>query len=159
MFPFEKGRNPMKSAEKKKTKAEELELLKQTLRNWQKIEDGSIAQTTEIIGKTHNALIRLVMEIIQHDSVIHKRVQQAILDSLEKESFTLRPEELAEIWDSLKAHDDAEKKAIEMAEKASRNCPLVAQRQLLEYLVEDERKHDRLIGHLENFKRQLYPYA
>lgn len=149
----------MKSTEKKKTKAEELEQLKQTLRDWQKIEDGSIAQATEIIGKTQNVLIRLVMEIIQHDSVIHKRVQQAILDSLEKESFTLRPEELAEIWDSLKAHDDAEKKAIELAEKASRNCPLVAQRQLLEYLIEDERKHDRLMGHLENFKRQLYPYA
>ncbi len=148
----------MKST-KKKTKAEELEQLKQTLRDWQKIEDGSIAHATEIIGKTQNVLIRLVMEIIQHDSVIHKRVQQAILDSLEKESFTLRPEELAEIWDSLKAHDDAEKKAIELAENASRNCPLVAQRQLLEYLIEDERKHDRLMGHLENFKRQLYPYA
>ncbi len=149
----------MKSTERKKTKAEELEQLKQTLRDWQKIEDGSIAQTTEIIGKTQNVLIRLVMEIIHHDSLIHKRVQQAILDSLEKESFTLRPEELAEIWDSLQAHDVAEKKAIELAEKASRNCPLVAQRQLLEYLVEDERKHDRLMGHLENFKRQLYPYA
>ena len=149
----------MKSTERKRTNAEELEQLKQTLRDWQKIEDGSIAQATEIIGKTQNVLIRLVMEIIQHDSMIHKRVQQAILDSLEKESFTLRPEELAEIWDSLKAHDDAEKKAIELAENASRNCPLVAQRQLLQYLIEDERKHDRLMGHLEDFKRQLYPYA
>ena len=149
----------MKSTERKRTNAEELEQLKQTLRDWQKIEDGSIAQATEIIGKTQNVLIRLVMEIIQHDSVIHKRVQQAILDSLEKESFTLRPEELAEIWDSLKAHADAEKKAMELAEKASRNCPLVAQRQLLQYLIEDERKHDRLMGHLEDFKRQLYPYA
>ena len=149
----------MKSTERKRTNAEELEQLKQTLRDWQKIEDGSIAQATEIIGKTQNVLIRLVMEIIQHDSMIHKRVQQAILDSLEKESFTLRPEELAEIWDSLKAHADAEKKAMELAEKASRNCPLVAQRQLLQYLIEDERKHDRLMGHLEDFKRQLYPYA
>jgi hypothetical protein len=149
----------MKSTEKKKTKAEGLEELKHTLREWQKIEDGSVAHASAIIEKTQNTLIRLVMEIIRHDSVMHKRVQQAILDSLEKESFTLRPEELAEIWDSLKAHDEAEKKAIELAEKASRNCPLVAQRQLLEYLIEDERKHDRLLGHLENFKRQLYPYA
>lgn len=149
----------MKPTAKKKTTAEELEQLKQTLRDWQKIEDGSIAHCTAIMEKTQNALIRLIMEIIRHDSVMHKRVQQAILDSLEKESFSLRPEELAEIWDSIAAHDEVEKKAIQMAEKASQNCPLVAQRQLLEYLVEDERKHDRLMGHLEAFKRNLYPYA
>ncbi len=144
---------------KKKTKAEDLEQLKQTLRTWQKIEDDSVAHADGIIGKTQNALIRLVMEIIRHDSVIHKRVQQAILDSLEKESFSLRPEELAEIWDSINAHDEAEKQAIKLAEQASKSCPLVAQRQLLEYLIEDERKHDRLLAHLEDFKRQLYPYA
>ena len=149
----------MTPTEKKKSTAEELEQLKQTLRDWQKIEDGSVAQCSAILEKTQNTLIRLVMEIIRHDSVMHKRVQQAILDSLEKESFSLRPEELAEIWDSITAHDEAEKKAIQLAEKASQNCPLVAQRQLLEYLIEDERKHDRLMGHLESFKRNLYPYA
>lgn len=144
---------------KKRTKAEDLEQLKHTLRAWQKIEDDSVAHAGEIIGKTQNALIRIVMEIIQHDSVMHKRVQQAILDSLEKEAFTLQPEELAGIWDSIENHDKAEKQAIQMAEEACQSCPLVAQRQLLEYLIEDERKHDRLLAHLEDFKRNLYPYA
>jgi 5'-deoxynucleotidase YfbR-like HD superfamily hydrolase len=90
---------------------------------------------------------------------MHKRVQQTILDSLEKESFTLQPEELAEIWDMIEIHDQQEEEAIRMAEEARRTCPLVIQRQLLEYLIDDERKHERLMGHLEDFKRSLYPYA
>ncbi|MCP5109951.1 MAG: hypothetical protein GY953_03855 [bacterium] len=143
----------------KKTKAEELEDLKVVLRDWQEIEDGSVEHTTAILEKSQNPLIRLVMEIIRQDSVMHKRVQQAILDSLEKESFTLQPEELADIWDLIEEHDEAEEKAIQMAEAARRSCPLVVQRQLLEYLIEDERKHERLMGHLEDFKRSLYPYA
>ena len=146
-------------SEKKVTKAQELETLKDVLRDWQKIEDGSVEHTTAILEKTQNPLIRLIMEIIRQDSVMHKRVQQAILDSLEKEAFTLQPEELSEIWDMIEVHDEQEEEAIRMAEAARRSCPLVVQRQLLEYLIEDERKHERLLGHLEDFKRSLYPYA
>jgi len=83
-----------------KTKpADNLEELKTTLRRWQEIEQESIAQTSAIIGKTHNPLIQLVMEIIRQDSAMHKRVQQAILDSVEKQAFSLTPEELGEVWD------------------------------------------------------------
>ena len=82
-----------------------------------------------------------------------------VIDSLEKEAFSLQPEELADIWTMIEKHDEAEKEAIRMAEEAKKNCPLVIQRQLLEYLVEDEKKHDRLMGNLENFKRNIYPYA
>jgi hypothetical protein len=145
--------------DKKETKKEALETLKTTLRKWQGIEDGSIALTSSVLEKTKNPLIRLVMEIIQQDSVMHKKVQQAILDSLEKEAFSLQPEELADIWTMIEKHDEAEKEAIRMAEEAKKNCPLVIQRQLLEYLIEDEKKHDRLMGNLENFKRNIYPYA
>jgi predicted translin family RNA/ssDNA-binding protein len=143
----------------KRTKAEELEQLKKILREWQGIEDGSVTHATAILEKTQNPLIRLVMEIIRQDSIMHKRVQQAILDSLEKEAFTLQPEELAEIWRMIEAHDEQEQKAIRMADEARRSCPLVIQRQLLGYLVDDERKHERLMSYLEDFKRSMYPYA
>jgi uncharacterized tellurite resistance protein B-like protein len=149
----------MKPMEKKETKKETLEKLKTTLKRWQEIEDGSVALTTSVLEKTKNPLIQLVMEIIRQDSVMHKKVQQTILDSLEKEAFSLQPEELAGIWDMIEKHDEAEKEAIRMAEEARENCPLVVQRQLLDYLIEDEKKHDRLMGNLENFKRSIYPYA
>ncbi len=149
----------MNGKKKVETKAEQLESLKETLRKWQRIEDGSIEHTTAILERTQNPLVRLVMEIIRQDSVMHKKVQQVILDSLEKEAFTLQPEELGEIWQMIQAHDEQEEEAIRMAEQARRNCPLIIQRQLLEYLIDDERKHERLMGHLEDFKRSIYPYA
>lgn len=145
--------------ERNLTQAEQLEQLKRTLRDWQKIEDASVEHTTAILERTSNPLIRLVMEIIRQDSVMHKKVQQAILDSLEKEAFSLQPEELGEMWEMIERHDEAEEQAIRMAEQARRSCPLLVQRQLLEYLIDDERKHERLMSYLEDFKRGIYPYA
>ena len=139
--------------------AENEEELKATLRRWQQIEDESIVQMSNIIAKTQNPLIQLVMEIIRQDSAMHKRVQKVILDSLEKEAFSLTPEELGDVWELIEKHAAAEKETIELAEKARRNCRLFAQRHLLTYLIEDEQKHDRLLSQLEDFKRKLYPYA
>ena len=133
--------------------------LKATLRRWQEIEDESIVQTSAIIAKTHNPLIQLIMEIIRQDSAMHKRVQGVILDSLEKQAFSLTPEELGEVWDSIEKHAEAEKETIELAEKAKHNCHSFVQKHLLTYLTEDEQKHDRLLNQLEDFKRRLYPYA
>ena len=109
--------------------------------------------------KTKNPLIKLVMEIIRHDSAMHRQVQQAMLDSLEKEAFHITPEELAEIWDLVEEHAALEKETIDLAEKARRNCHLFVQRHLLSYLTEDEKKHDRILAQLEDFKRNIYPYA
>ncbi len=139
--------------------AENVEQLTQTLREWQEIEDATVEQTTAIIQKSRNALVRLVMEIIRQDSAMHRRVQQAILDSLEQEAFTLTPEELAEVWDLVEKHAQMERTTIELAEAARRNCRLFVQRHLLSYLIADEQKHERLLSQLEDFKRGIYPYA
>jgi hypothetical protein len=138
---------------------ENLSELTSTLTRWQEIESESIAQTTGIMEKTKNPLIRLVMEIIRQDSAMHRRVQQAILDSIEKEAFSLTPEELGEVWEMIEKHAEMEKETIMLAQKALRNCRLFVQRHLLTYLIEDEQKHDRLLTQLEDFKRKIYPYA
>jgi hypothetical protein len=139
--------------------AEDVAELKATLRRWQEIEEDSIVQTSAIIAKTQNPLIQLVMEIIRQDSAMHKRVQKVILDSLEKQPFSLTPEELGDVWDLIEKHIAAEKETLALAEKARKNCRLFVQRHLLTYLTEDEQKHDRLLNQLEDFKRKLYPYA
>jgi hypothetical protein len=143
----------------KEKAVENLEELKATLRHWQEIEEATVTHTTEVMDRTQNLLVRLVMEIIRQDSVMHKKVQQVILDSLEKQAFTLTPEELGEIWEMLEKHVEMEKETIALAENARRNCRLFVQRNLLTYLAEDEQKHVRLLGQLEDFKRSLYPYA
>jgi hypothetical protein len=139
--------------------AENPEELAALLRNWQAIETATVAHTTEVIAKTRNPLIQLVMEIIRQDSEMHHRVQQVLLDSLECQAFSLTPEELGEIWDMVEKHADMEKQTIELAEMAHKNCRLFVQRHLLTYLLEDEKKHDKLLGQLEDFKRNIYPYA
>jgi hypothetical protein len=138
------------------TKTEELTTI---LESWQGLETATISHTTEVIAKTRNPLIRLLMEIIRQDSQMHYRVQQVLLDGIEREAFTLTPEELGDIWDMIEKHADMEKQTIALAEKALGNCRLFVQRHLLTYLIEDEKKHDRLLGQLEDFKRNIYPYA
>lgn len=150
----------MSEAFRKKEKPDEnLSELASTLRRWQEIEDASVTGCTGIIEKTQNPLIRLVMEIIRQDSVMHKKVQQVMIDSLEKQAISLTPEELGEIWESLERHAEMEKETIALAEKARKNCRLFVLRHLLSYLIEDEQKHDRLLAQLEDFKRGIYPYA
>ncbi len=144
---------------KKEKAAENLDELVTILKHWQDLEVATVAQTTAIMEKTKNPLIRLVMEIIRQDSAMHKRVQQVILDSLEKQAFCLTPEELGDVWDLIEKHAEMEKETIALAEKARKNCRLFVQRHLLTYLIEDEQKHDQLLSQLEDFKRNLYPYA
>lgn len=139
--------------------AENPEELTAVLKTWQGLETATIEHTTDIIAKTKNPLIQLIMEIIRRDSEMHHRVQQVLLDSLEKQAFTLTPDELGDIWGMVEKHAEMEKATIELAEKARSNCRLFVQRHLLTYLLDDEKKHDRLLSQLEDFKRGIYPYA
>ena len=74
------------------------EKLVDTLKKWQKVEDDSVKSTSEIISKTKNPVVRQIMEIIRQDSAMHKKVQQLIVDSFEKEALYLSPEELGDVW-------------------------------------------------------------
>ena len=139
-------------------KAQEEHLVK-VLKAWQAVEDASIKGCRTVQEHTKNPLIHTVMEIIAHDSAMHRRVQQFIIDSVEKTAITLQPEELEEIWGQLTQHIAEEKKTIDLAEQAKASTRLFVQRYLLNYLLEDERKHDQLLERLEEIKNRIYPYA
>jgi len=138
---------------------ERIDKLVKTLRKWQGIERKSIDSCAVIMEKTDNPLIRQFMEIIRNDSVQHHRVQQFIIDSLTKEQVKLTPEELAQVWDEITAHDEIEHQTIELAKSLKDDCHFFVQRALLEYLIVDEEKHDQILQSLEDFKRNLYPYG
>jgi len=143
----------------KKKGKEHIEELVGTLREWQGIERKAIDSCAEIMEKTDNLLIRQIMEIIRNDSVQHHRVQQFIIDSMTKEPVRLTPEELGQVWDEITAHDEVERKTIEIAKKLKEECRFFVQRALLDYLIVDEEKHDQLLKSLEDFKKNLYPYG
>jgi rubrerythrin len=147
-----------KKDEKKKGPERTRELI-DAMKQWQKIERDAIDTCTELMEKTDNLLVRQIMEIIRNDSVQHHRVQQFIIDSLTQTPVQLKPDDLALIWDEIEKHDEAEKKTIELGKKVRDECPFFVQRTLLDYLIDDEQKHDKILGELEKFKKNLYPYA
>ena len=138
------------------------EALVRNMRSWQKIEDASVASTGAVIDKTDNPIVRLVMEIIQRDSQMHYRVQEMIADSLETKPLSLTPEELADVWGMIEHHILLEKKTVEYAEealKALKGKKMVVQEYLLQYLLEDENKHNHILESLETIKKGMYPYG
>ncbi len=131
------------------------------MRKWQKIEDASVASTAKIINETTSPLLRLVMEIIQHDSRMHHRVQGFIADSLEK-SISLNPDEMSKVWDNVEKHIEIEKRMVGYTEEllsALKGKKMLIQEYLLNYLKEDERKHDELLDTLNKVKKGMYPYS
>jgi len=144
---------------KRETQKAAEEKLVKVMRRWQTVEDESIRMTKTIQAETENPLVRLVMEIIAHDSAMHRRVQQFIVDSIEESPIQLSPEELEKIWDHIAQHIAEEKKTLELADEARTSTRFFVQRYLLNYLLEDERKHDLLLDRLEEIKNRIYPYA
>ena len=133
------------------------------MRKWQKIEDASVSSTGQMIEKTENPLLRLVMEIIQRDSQMHYRVQEFIADSIEHKAVSLTPDELVAIWGMIENHIALEKKTVEIAEQTIASLKgqqgMIVQEYLLNYLLEDEKKHNDLLKNLEDIKKGIYRSA
>jgi hypothetical protein len=132
------------------------------MKAWQKIENGSVEMAAKISKQVDNPLVRTVMAIIMHDSSTHHRVQQLIIDSLEKEAISLQPEELGEVWGMIEDHIALEKKTIEFAQEALealKGRKMIVQEYLLQYMLTDEEKHNKLLAELESIKKGMYPYA
>jgi len=147
----------------KKTTTKEIQKnLAATMREWQRIEDASVTSTGRIIEKTDNELIRMVMEIIQHDSKMHYRVQELIAASVETKAVTLTPDELGAVWGSIRKHIKMERDMVKYVRETLEQLKgrkMIVQEYLLNYLKADEVKHDYMLATLEEFKKGMYPYG
>jgi hypothetical protein len=135
------------------------EQLVKTLKKWQVIEDKAVKSTKEIMTKTKNPIVKHIMEIIHQDSAMHKRIQQLIIDSFEKQAITLTPEELGDVWEMVEEHIELEKETIRLAEESRKNSKNFVVRYLLGYLMIDEQKHNEVLRQMEDIKSGIYPYA
>ena len=129
------------------------------MRRWQKLEDATVASTGQVMEKTKNPIVRLIMEIIQQDSQMHHRVQEWIADSLDDKTVTISPEELGKIWEMVEQHIDWEKKNLQMAKQSLASLQgkkMMVQEYLLEYLTADEEKHNGLLKQLETIKKGIH---
>ena len=147
-----------------KLKGKELQKkLVQTMREWQQTESDAITITREIGDKTDNPLIRSVMVTMNSDSARHRSVQQLIIDSLEKEPITIDTDDMEAIWTMIEKHIELEQKMLssveEMLESLKGQKALAIQRYLLEYLRQDEKKHETMLDNLRAVKDGMYPYG
>jgi hypothetical protein len=136
--------------------------LLETMKRWQKIEDASVASTGRIIEQTDNPIIRMIAEIIQHDSQIHHRVQEYVARTLESAAVSLSPDDLVKVWDGIAAHIELEKEMVGQVTEAlaaMKGKKMMVQEYLLTYLQEDEQKHNHLLENLEKIKKGMYPYG
>jgi hypothetical protein len=140
------------------TQKEQQEQLIELIKKWQKLEDTAVQNTTEIIKETENPLVQVVMEIIRQDSVMHRRVQQLIIDGFSK-TWEINPDELANFWDKVEEHDELEQKVVQMAEEAKGKTNSGIVKYLLEYLLTEEKKHHQLLEEMSKIKNNMYPYG
>lgn len=139
----------------KETGPERIENMVNVLRDWQALERAAMNDTAEILQDTSNPLIRAIMEIIRHDSLMHHRIQQFLIDGLTREAITVSREDVAEIWTRIEEHDKAEKKTIELATELQEKAWDPVHKVLLQYLLIDEKKHDTILEQLGQIKKGM----
>jgi hypothetical protein len=128
------------------------------MKEWQKMEDASILSTAAIMMKTENPFIRLVMGIIQRDSQMHYLIQEWIGRSLTTEPATLTQPELVEVWKLIEEHVELEKQMVDIVKNALgcvKGNKMALQEYLLDYLQEDEVKHNKLLKKLDTIKHDM----
>lgn len=129
--------------------------LVENLREWQKLENAQIELTGSVLEETSNAIVALVMEIIQRDSQMHLRVQQLLIDSLESEVVTIASEEVELIERQLAEHFAMEEATVKLAQdnlQALAGRKFLVQEFLLDFLRRDEEKHRDLLAALGSFR-------
>ncbi len=137
---------------------EEVARFEEGISDWQEIEDRTIASCEDIIHGTENALVKTVAGIIMSDSAKHKQVLDLMTETLYG-TITLSPDELGELSQLMRDHLHLERDSIKLAQSQldiSRNFVI---RHLLTYLMEDEKKHAKLMQQLNDFKKNIYPYV
>jgi hypothetical protein len=76
---------------------------------------------------------------------------------------SLTPDELGEVWGMIEDHIKIEQKTIELAQAALESIKvskgMLVQAYLIEYLMEDERKHADMLERLNNIQKGMYPYG
>lgn len=158
-----KSKKIAKSKKKARSKKEVQQDLIASMRSWQRVENASVASTGRVMEKTENPIIRLIMEIIQRDSQMHYRVQEWIADSLGGKTVTLTPDEIGEVWGMIEDHIKLEKRTLELARTSLESIKgtrgMMLQTYLLEFLSEDEKKHDLMLERLLNIQKGMYPYG
>ncbi len=122
------------------------------LKGWKALEDHTIKICSKISKKTKNPIIKTLITAIKNDSEKHKSILQLINDSMTKMAFVLTPDDLIDISTLLDKHITIEQKSIITANKAIDMSRDAVVKQLLRLILEDEKKHVKLIEQMNELR-------
>jgi hypothetical protein len=132
----------------KKAPSEASPAFLRAIKEWRELEDETLQISGETIERSRNPIVRIIMEMIRHDSEKHKVLLRLLEEGLTKEELHLSPEELSPLADMIERHIEAETKSVEAARLALEESELFVTRYLLTMLLADEAKHHRLLEDL-----------
>jgi rubrerythrin len=122
------------------------------LKEWLDAEEQTIKMTNRISTSTDNPAVKMFMTIIRSDSAKHKLVQEYLLNSLTVKAPEVTFEEIGEISGMINEHLALEQKTVELGQTLAEEINLPIITDLLNYLVDDERKHVTLLNALIHIK-------
>jgi len=132
-----------------------------TIRDWGLLEQESSEYIEQVKAKCSNPLVFLVMDIIENDARLHKRLQEFIVNTLEHEPLTLSPDEVDEVIGLMRNHTRLKARMVEKVENTmemTKDKSLGIQKFLLKTLLADEKKHKEMLEGIEKVMQGLYPY-
>jgi rubrerythrin len=134
-----------KAAERDK---EMLDLLK----GWGKLEEKTIDNCERIYKKSKNPIIRTLITAIKNDSKKHKSIIKLINSSMTNKALLLTPDDLVGISTVLDKHITIEEQSITTAHRAIEMSRDAIVKQLLRLILEDEKKHAKLVEQLNELR-------
>lgn len=135
------------------------EELAKIMKDWHALEDETISFADNLIKKSNNGFIKVIMEMIKRDSEKHKVMQEFVIDHLTKTAMELAPQDLIPLGDLLEKHTQAEAKSMGLANTAITKSSDFFSNFMISYLLADEVKHHEMLTRLDHIKGQVYPYG
>ncbi|MGO9016990.1 MAG: hypothetical protein ACLQVJ_01425 [Syntrophobacteraceae bacterium] len=140
---------------------EQREQIASTMKDWKLLEKRSAESIDKVKAKCANPLICLMMDIIENDAVVHERLQELIVSSLQKQQITLSLDEVGEVIGLIREHTHIKGEMIQKTESMLaqlKDKSLRIQEFLLKTIIADEKKHKEMLEGVEKIRQGLYPY-
>lgn len=135
----------------------EIDELAKILKDWQGLEDETISFAEDLMDRSDNDFIKVIMEMIKRDSEKHKAMQQFAIDHLTKKAMEIAPQDLIPLGDVLEKHLQAEAKSMGLANLAITKSRDFFTNFIVSYLMSDEIKHHEMLTKLDQVKGYVHP--
>ena len=137
---------------------ENVDKLRSAVQQLIKVEEEVVDLTEKVIGRAENAIVKYLLQAIQHDSRKHADFGRAALEILDFKAI-VGPRERKEVWYLIKRHADIEKKHREFVAEIKYLSKTPALQYIFEQIWADEKRHHTILETLMTKRFEKDPEA